>query len=201
MFVNYREPELENLVSDQESSDQWKELIAQLGMEGQQELLMPQSKKAKEVGRSGEPIPYMPINKRWMKIFKTLCPDKSDLKSYKFSTVPLDGLAEIALCKEKQYFDKIEIWYDNVEKDPLIVGVLDAEYSSDKRFFLIGRFGDEVLPFEVLEKKAIQRLTAYLKNEVNKVTKTIDECVTAYLDKDENVCIEIRNALPHQYYW
>jgi hypothetical protein len=190
MFVHYREPELEELLQP-EVSQQWLELAESLGMEGQLSTVK-KLKTSAETEDSKAPIPYMRLNKRWLKIMKTLCPDSTVYNKYKFSTIPLDGLAEIGLCKEKNYFEKIEIWFDNLEKDPLIVGSI-GNYS-DKQHYLIGRFGDEVLPFEELERKALQRLTQSFKNKVEKISKTIDETVKEYLDKDDDVNISVASG-------
>lgn len=184
MFVNYREPELEELLQP-EVSEQWQNLALSLGMEGQLQAI----NKVKPEGETASPIPYMRLNKRWVKIFKTLCPAKDVYNKYKFSTIPLDGLAEIGLCKEKNYFEKIEIWYDDKEKDPLIVGS-NGEWSN-RQYYLVGRFGDEVLPLEELELKAKARLIAHLRNQVDKVSKTIEETVVDYLDNDEDKTINV----------
>lgn len=191
MFVNYREPELDELIQNADKNQEWSELCFHLGMEGQLSTI---KRSSDDETSTGNPIPYMAINKRWLKIFKTLCPDKIEYKKYKFSTVPLDGLKEILLCVHQKYFDVVEIWWDNVVKDPLIIGIINGKYSSDKQHYLIGRFGDEILPLEMLEQKAIQRIVSHLKNTVEKVSKTIDECVMDYLDKDQDVNIQISSG-------
>lgn len=193
MFVNYREPELEQLL-DAEQNEQWKTLAAELKMEGQ---LSTTIRKNEDEGAAN---PYMRINKRWLKIFKTICPDKSDYLNYSFSTIPLDGLAEIALCLQQKYFDKIEIWFDNVEKDPLIVGINNGKWSSDSKHYLVGRFGDEVLPLEQLEQKAISRLHSALQTKISKVQKTLIESVHEYLDDDRDIVISISAGHGSLYY-
>lgn len=194
MFVNYREPELEELI-EPEVSQQWQELATSLGMKGQLEA----ARLTKEDSTDKSPIPYMRLNKRWVKIFKTLCPSTSKYNEYKFSTIPLDGLAEIGLCKEKNYFEKLQIWYDDKEKDPLIVGI-NGSWSSEQ-VYLVGRFGDEVLPFEVLEQKAIKRLTDSFRNAVDRVSKTLENVVIDYLDKDEDPKLSVADGHATLYSW
>lgn len=193
MFVNYREPELQELIQP-EANEKWKSLAEELGMEGQL------STTIRKNDEEGSAIPYMRINKRWHKIFKTICPDKSEYNKYSFSTIPLDGLAEIALCLHQKYFDKIEIWFDNVEKDPLIVGINNGKWSSDNKYYLVGRFGDEVLPLEELERKAINRMKSALEKRVSKLQKTLTESVHDYLDNDNDTIIAVSQAHSSLYY-
>jgi len=190
-FENFREPELEELIEDSEKSNEWREICENLQMGGQLKTAV-----------SGEdsscnPIPYMPLNRKWLKIFKTLCSSKSEFKEYSFSTIPLDALKEILLCVHQKYFDKIEIWYDNKEKDPLIIGKIEGQYSSDAKFYLVGRFGDEIMPLEILEQKAAQRLADSFRTALSKMSKTIDELVSTYLNEDEDSAVSISNGHPN----
>lgn len=191
MFTNYREPELQ--FEDIDASASWVSICEKLELEGQLSLIKRQDET------QGNPIPYMPINKRWLKIFKTICPDHVEYQKYSFSTIPMDGLIEIGLCVEKNLFDTIQIWWDNKEKDPLIIGIVKGRYSTDNKHFLIGRFGDEVLPLEELEKKAIARLETQLKNDVIRVSKTISETVSNYLDNDNDTVIRVSNGHTYLY--
>jgi hypothetical protein len=187
-FVNFREPELLNLMENQANSDEWVLLAENLGMNGQLKNLKI------DINGVGNPNPYMPINRKWLKIFRTLCGAKIDYKEYTKSIIPLDALKEIELCVKNNYFEKIEIWWDDIAPDPLIVGVLNFESRFEKNFFLIGRFGDEVLPLEELEIKAINRLCLSFMNELQKAQKTIQESVITYLNDNMDVHINVSNG-------
>lgn len=191
MYVTFREPEHEQLI---DTTDEWKEICETLEMKGQKSLIERKS------GEEGNPTPFMRINKRWLKIFKVLCPSKMEYKEYNFSVIPVEGMAEIAECVHNRYFDEIEIWYDNVEKDPLIIGINKGRYSSDNKYFLVGRFGDEIMPLEMLEKKAIKRMRDSIKNAIDKLSKTVDESLMNYLDDDSDTVVSFSQTHRSLYY-
>lgn len=146
----YSEPELQEMVSSKnnEELETWKELVATLDMEGQQSLVS---------GDKQSPSPYMYMTDHTVCIFGILCPVAVDYKKYNKTTIPVAVLKEIAYCNEMQMFDSIKIWYDDVEKDPVVVGYIRNPNNSPT-LHLIARFGDEVLPFEILREKALKRL-------------------------------------------
>lgn len=191
-FENFREPELMELVEDDKSKE-WRKLCDELGMQGQIQ------KFQKKEGVQGKPIPYMEINKKWAKVFLTVCPSKSEYQKYSHSTIPLDALQEIDFCIKNQYFEKIEIWYDNVDKDPFIVGRNKGTNWSDD-LYLIGRFGDEIIPLEEIKKKAYTKLQNSLKNMLTKTQAIIHQAIFDYLEKDEDVDIVISKFHGSLYY-
>ena len=179
-FVNFREPELECLL-DKEMSDEWHVLVTDLGMVGQL-----QNTNQKD-GAYVNPIPYTSLNKKWLRIFKTLCGAKSLYNKYSKSTIPVEALHEIKLCVDNNYFSAIEVWYDDNAPDPLIIGVCNTENKWEKNYFLIARFGDEILPFELLEQKAYLRLLEIFDNSMKQAAKTIPELVNKYIQTGEDV--------------
>jgi hypothetical protein len=173
MYRNFLEPELEELVIT-ENSTEWVEIANEIGAEGQVKLV----KKAD--GTESNPIPYMPINKKWQKIFRTICPEVVEFSKYNKSTIPLDGLRDIRTCLLNKFFDTIEIWHSDVAPDPFIVGVVGKNW--DRQHFLIGQFGDELLPFEMLEAKAVKKLTEGLKNQAKAILNNVDGLIHDYLE-------------------
>ena len=170
----YLEPELQEMVANEEVTAEWKQLAEELGMEGQLKLIAPKL----EGGTDKNPSPYIHMNKKAERVFAVLCPEVVNYKKYDKSTIPREVLKEIALAEKEQYFEKICIWYDDASPDPLVVGYIkDGSYSYIKH--MIARFGDEVLPFEVLESKAIarmkKRMTDKLNAAINSIDITIDE--------------------------
>jgi hypothetical protein len=184
MYENYREPELEQLI-DPENSKMWMNVATNLDMVGQLAI----AKKGDAA--KGNPIPYMAINKRLHKLLKTLCPDSEESRKYKASTMPLEALLEIGLCVEKNYFDTIQVWYDAKDKDPFIVGIVSGSQRWDNQYFLIGRFGDELLPLEILEQKAIAKLTDTFRKRLENARSRLNELIEEYLEKDSNTEISI----------
>jgi len=170
----YLEPELEEMVGSVEVTEEWKQLAEELGMEGQLKLIAPKSGEESDKN----PSPYIHMNAKAERVFAILCPEVVDYKKYDKSTVPRQVLREIALAEKEQFFDKICIWYDDASPDPLVVGYIKmGNYEYVKH--MIARFGDELLPFEELERKSINRLkkrmTDKLKSSLSAIDSTVDE--------------------------
>lgn len=161
----------------------------ELGMEGQLSMLKGESK-------SGSPSPYLFMNTNLMRVFSTLCPTAVPYTKYNKSTIPLEVLAQIALCEREGYFNSIKVWYDEISPDPVVVGYIKSESHSETKH-LIARFGDEVLPMEVLQEKAKSRLTDSLVNELKKFNNSAENFVNDFFSgKDSSVGFSIN---PVQY--
>ena len=189
----YLEPELSEMVGSEEVTSEWKQLAEELGMEGQLKLITPKS--------SGEndknPSPYIHMNKKAENVFAILCPEVVDYKKYDKSTIPREVLKEIALAEKEQFFDKICIWYDDASPDPLVVGYIKVgNYEFVKH--MIARFGDEVLPFEVLERKAIDRLKKRITDKLKTTLASIDSRVDGFFNpvryNDDNLNIDFKTV-------
>jgi hypothetical protein len=170
----YLEPELEEMVGSVEVTEEWKQLAEELGMEGQLKLITPKSGEESDKN----PSPYIHMNAKAERVFAILCPEVVDYKKYDKSTIPRDVLREIAMAERLKFFDKICIWYDDASPDPLVVGYIKVgNYEYVKH--MIARFGDELLPFEELERKSINRLkkrmTDKLKSALSSIDSTVDE--------------------------
>ena len=170
----YLEPELEEMVGSVEVTEEWRQLAEELGMEGQLKLIAPKSGEESDKN----PSPYIHMNAKAERVFAILCPEVVDYKKYDKSTIPRQVLREIALAEKEQFFDKICIWYDDASPDPLVVGYIKVgTYEYVKH--MIARFGDELLPFEELERKSINRLkkrmTDKLKSALSSIDSTVDE--------------------------
>jgi hypothetical protein len=189
----YLEPELSEMVGSPEVTAEWKQLAEELGMEGQLKLIAPKSGEEKDKN----PSPYIHMNKKAERVFAVLCPEVVNYKKYDKSTIPREVLKEIALAEKEQYFDKICIWYDDASPDPVVVGYIKQDsYSYIKH--MIARFGDEILPFEVLESKAIarmkKRMTDKLNAAINGVDMTVDEYFNPKTYGSDNITIEFPGA-------
>lgn len=170
----YLEPELEEMIGSVEVTEEWKQLAEELGMEGQLKLITPKSGEESDKN----PSPYIHMNAKAERVFAILCPEVVDYKKYDKSTIPRDVLREIAMAERLKFFDKICIWYDDASPDPLVVGYIKmGNYEYVKH--MIARFGDELLPFEELERKSINRLkkrmTDKLKSSLSAIDSTVDE--------------------------
>lgn len=173
----YLEPELQEMVANEEVTAEWKQLAEELGMEGQLKLITPKSGDQKDKN----PSPYIHMNKKAERVFAVLCPEVVDYKKYDKSTIPREVLKEIALAEKEQYFNKICIWYDDASPDPLVVGYIkDGSYDYIKH--MIARFGDEILPFEVLETKALARMKKRMTDKLNAALNGIDMTIDEYFN-------------------
>lgn len=167
----YLQPELEELVTQPEKKQEWEEKINALGLEGQQKLTKNSPKDSAS--------PYTFMNEQMKLVFTTLCPTKALVEKYDKSVIPIEVLSHIALCKQENYFKKLEIWYDNKSPDPVVVGHLTDSYSSP--LHLIARWGDEIIPYEQLVEKAVRRYTESFKLSV---MQTKSECESALINAE-----------------
>jgi hypothetical protein len=185
MVETFKNQELENVIFDLNSQDEWKEIVAELGLGNQMSFM----EKAKS------PMPYPHINQSMDNVFKTLCPVEVELSKYTKTPIPLDVLKEIKFCTHENYFDSITIYYDDKSPDPIALGKSKRyqvyykdsegdsqstayEFTSEKQAreyaellggkvtnvfseinkYLIARWGDELRPMAELKKMATERL-------------------------------------------
>lgn len=172
------QPELEELITDNDSRDEWMKQVEELGLEGQISLTENSPKKSAS--------PYTFMNEQMKIVFETLCPSKELVEKYNKSTIPIDVLAQVALCKQEGYFKKVEVWYDNRNPDPILVGYVTEEYSNSI-MHIIARWGDEIVPYEQLVEKAIRRYTEAfklslqtLKSECEQSINNVDSIIRQY---------------------
>lgn len=170
----FLQPELEEIVVDPEKKTEWEEKIMNLGLEGQLKLTKNSPKNAAS--------PYTFMNEQMKLVFTTLCPTRAEVEKYDKSMIPIDVLSHVALCKQEGYFKKMEIWYDNKSPDPILVGHITKEYSSP--LHIIARWGDEIVPYELLVEKAIRRYTEAFKLAVK---DTMSKCEAALSDSETKV--------------
>lgn len=159
------EPELENL-SDADNAAQWFDICTELGLTKQLDFAdKSEEKKAP---------PYMAIDPKTNKVIATLCPMVTDYKNYNVSTIPLDVLQEIQKCEKNGWYAAIKIAYDNKSPDPFVLGFTKSESNWDRHIHLIARWGAELLPFEMLEYKAIQRVKEDVMECLSSLKNAVD---------------------------
>jgi hypothetical protein len=144
--------EVQELIYDNEKLQQWNDHVAELGLEGQKQLVKPEK----------SPIPFLFMNKRLVEVFETLCPTKEDIKKFGATPIPVEILGLVALAQREQYFKKIEVWYDNESPDPAVIGFVRGEgketyMDSYWNRYLIGRWADVKASFEELAVRAKAR--------------------------------------------
>ena len=143
------EPELMELEQN-EIAQEWFDICSELGLDKQlAHVDKSEDKKAP---------PYMYVDPKTSRVIKTLCPVQVKYTDYKTSTIPLDVLKEIHKAEKNGWYSKICICYDDKSPDPFVVGFTKSESDWNADIHLIARWGAELLPFEVLEQKAVARM-------------------------------------------
>jgi len=139
-----------NLIHDNEALSKWNERVSELGLEGQKSV----------VKEEKSPIPFLWMNQALISTFETLCPTKTTIEKFSQSPIPVELLDTVSLCKKEEYFDKIEVWYNEKDKDPVIVGYLfdpkESGWSQDfyAKKYLIGRWADMKASLDTLIDRA-----------------------------------------------
>lgn len=110
--------ETAELIYDNEKLDKWNDLVGELGLKGQTKIVKPEK----------SPIPFMHLKKSLSNVLECLCPRKVNVEDYDVTPIPLEILDLIALSKRENYFNKIEIWYDEKSPDPVCVGITGYYY-------------------------------------------------------------------------
>lgn len=102
-----------DLIYDNDKLEQWNKLVNDLGLVGQTKIQV----------KEKSPIPFLPMNKVLQNVFSCLCPRKVAVKDYDVTPIPVEILDLIALSKREEYFDNIQIWYDDKNPDPACIGI------------------------------------------------------------------------------
>jgi len=157
--------ETSNLIHDNDALQRWNESVETLGLQGQKTVI----KKEKS------PIPFLWMNSALIATFETLCPTKVAVEKYDKSPIPVEILDLLKLSKNEGYFNEVEIWYNEVDKDPVCIGYHFGERSERQsdywkkayaEKYLIGRWADVKASLDTLTKKAKQVFIQNTKNQL-----------------------------------
>ena len=188
MVQIYQNEELNDVLFQVESLDEWQQIAQELQMD----------KQLNFINQATSPNPYPFITESMNRIFTTLCPTKVDFKEYDKTPIPLEVMKQIAFSVKEKHFTDIQIWYDDKTPDPFVIGksqeyyAYDVSYSrlrnadgQEQRFktekeakeycdlidfkfkgisqtnvvnYLIARWGDEIRPIPELKTLAKNRL-------------------------------------------
>lgn len=184
--------ETTNLIHDGEALKTWKEKCIELGLQGQTEVVV--------AGKS--PIPFLWMNEAIVATFEVLCPTKVDISKYNKTPIPVELLETVGLCVNEKYFDGIKVWYNEKEKDPVLVGYKmregktysdnwEAGYYSDK--YLIGRWADVKASLDSLIGRAKK---LFFQTETNRIKQEIRDRNRQLEDLETNVEAKFGNGMP-----
>lgn len=110
--------ETAELIYDNDKLDKWNELVKDLGLTGQTKIQSPEK----------SPIPFMHLKVTLKNVFEQLCPRKVKIENYDVTPIPVEILDLVGLSKRENYFQSIEIWYDDKSPDPACIGVTSEFY-------------------------------------------------------------------------
>jgi hypothetical protein len=198
MVLIYQNEELNDVVFNIESTEEWKQIATELELNNQLKFV--------DSGMSPNPYPF--INESMERIFTTLCPRKVNFKDYDKTTIPLEVLKQISFSVKENHFTLIEIWYDDKSPDPFVVGISYEYYAYDNKYqrlkdehgkdvnfknekeakeycdlvgfamqntgitnynkYLVARWGDEIRPLNELKQLAKERLIETNGSELKK---------------------------------
>jgi hypothetical protein len=125
--------ETQELIYDNEKLDQWNKHVVELGLTGQTKI----QKKDKS------PIPFLHMKQTMVNVFLQLCPRRVNIKEYDKTPIPVEILDVAALSVKENYFNKIEIWYDDKTPDPACIGIVGKWVVYRKNYSHIGEFDTE----------------------------------------------------------
>ena len=148
MVQNFLVEEVTELIHDNEKLEDWKQKCKELGLLSQLQL----------ASQDKSPILFDSMNELQFRVYRTLCPANVNYRDYNRTAIPLEVLSLFALCEKEAYFQKMNIWYDDKNPDPIAVGLPHgkSEWSSGS-WNIIARWGDVLRPFEELKSLAIAR--------------------------------------------
>lgn len=146
-----------------EQSEEALRIINDLGLTGQQ----PKSNTTGTIVR----FPYRLMTDEELFVYSILCPQKSDLRFYDLSPIPLEVLKTAAYAKSLQdpRIQYLEIWsaVSQKVKDPVLVG--KKETYSSSQLYILARWGEELLPLDVLMPDAVKKWYTTRNDKLNQI--------------------------------
>jgi len=131
-----------------EQCEEAQKLIAELGLDGQ---------KSEATTAAVARFPFRLMTDEELFVYGQLCPSHQSLKTFADSPIPLEVLKTAAYAKNLQdsRIAYMEVWSASSVrvKDPVLVA-RDQQYSSKN--YILARWGEELLPLEVLIPQAIK---------------------------------------------
>lgn len=154
-----------------EQSAEALRLIEELGLKGQQP-------KAEAVTTSRNPYRLVKSDEQF--VYSVLCPDRCKVEDYKDGPIPLEVLKTLAYAKSLGVFAGFEVWAASSKsvKDPVLVGYTNMSQwgSLTGGPYLIARWGEELLPLEVLTPDALR---IWWNKRIDKIRSIKAECELA----------------------
>lgn len=129
------EKEKESLIAN---PDEWLAKVRELGLD----------KQAAIVEEDTKPNPFLKMDRGTHAMFEILCPRRTDIEKFSSEPIPYEALGMYGLAVHEGYFDKVQIWDNAKEPDPIMVGKIGDD------FYLMARWGLDKVTFEQLRDRA-----------------------------------------------
>lgn len=160
--------ETQELIYDNEKLDQWNRMVSDLGLTGQTKI----------VTGDKSPIPFLWMNQTLRKTFEELCPRKVDIKDYHKTPIPVEALSLVSLSVKENYFYKVQVWYNDKNPDPAIIGLVKnssfdpkyPEWSNGLEHYLLARWSDVKASLSELTERAKK---LFILRRTNEITRNI----------------------------
>lgn len=125
-------------------------LCESLGLSGQTKMFS-KSDDGEKVVR----FPFREMTKAECNVYAALCPERKKVQEYAGSPIPRRVLEIIKTAHDAGFLNRCEVWSsESAEiKDPVLVGIQGPNSYSEK-YYILARWGAELLPFEKLTEKA-----------------------------------------------
>jgi len=182
----YREPENEALILDETQLAEYHELTSELGLQ----VVTQQEQQVPNV--------YTFLNSAMTKQLYAICPKHTAVVDYKKSTIPVEVLKVLKFAKDNNMYEGYEIWYNDIEPDPLLIGwnysndtAREKQYGWQKDRFLMARWGDCAMELPELLQVGFDKLKQEL---LDKAKQAISTCKSVIEDPD----VYVRKVLSEQ---
>ncbi len=154
----------------EERLEKRRALLEKLCLKEQQKMF------AEDVG-----TPYQRLTRVGINIWHAFCPHVTELNDFK-GYIPTRVLEIVEQTTER--FDRMEVWSEEqTNPDPVLVGVVGKEYSSNAIFYLLARWGESLLPYGEVVKIAKEKWLSKRRNKLNAQLKKAERDL-AGLDAD-----------------
>lgn len=140
-----------------------KTLATKLGLTKQAELLE-------------KPFPVIPMTPVELFVYRVLCPKVTQLDEYDAEVIPIDVMEALEAAKESGNFHSFEVWSIEEHRvdDPVLVGRTHKN-SWETKFCIIGRWGNELLPFPVLLADVKKKVSDSLRAKQKDIVRRLEE--------------------------
>lgn len=139
--------EVEEVANNIDDCAETRDLIAKLGLEGQEERAVPVEKGTN---------PYRKMTAEEQFIYQTLLPKEVSAKNYADGPIPLRVLQVLSHAKDLDFFTEFKIWCpkDATKDDPVLLGI-----DKSRQRYILARWGkvleslDTLRPIALLEAR------------------------------------------------